>query len=94
MQILLIFSAVALLSASLLSQTPQVRFRGIIASFDGTTLVVQTPDGKTTSVGVPADVRIKAPTVSCTPRKCTSFPKLWAAPAKDTALWARIRTAR
>lgn len=52
--------AVALLSASLLAQSTQVRFRGIISSFDGTTLVVQSPDGKTASVAVHADVRINA----------------------------------
>jgi hypothetical protein len=53
-------TAIALLAAPALAQAPQARFRGIIASFDGTTLVVQTPDGKTTSVAVPADVRINA----------------------------------
>jgi hypothetical protein len=58
--ILHIMAAVALLPAPLLAQNAQVRFRGIIASFDGTTLVVQTPDGKTTSVTVHADVRINA----------------------------------
>jgi hypothetical protein len=55
-----IIAAAALLAAPALAQTPQVRFRGIVSSFDGTTLVVQTPDGKTTSVAVPADVRINA----------------------------------
>jgi hypothetical protein len=54
-------AAIALLAVPALAQQgPQARFRGIIASFDGTTLVVQTPDGKTTSVAVPADVRINA----------------------------------
>ncbi len=47
-------------SPALAQQTPPSRFRGIISSFDGTTLVVRTPDGKTTSVAVPADVRINA----------------------------------
>ena len=58
--ILRIIAAVALLAAPALAQNPQLRFRGIISSFDGTTLVVQTPDGKTSSVAVPADVRINA----------------------------------
>jgi hypothetical protein len=53
-------AAITLLATLAFAQTPQARFRGIIASFDGTTLVVQTPDGKTTSVAVPADVRINA----------------------------------
>ena len=53
-------AAITLLATPAFAQTPQARFRGIIASFDGTTLVVQTPDGKTTSVTVPADVRINA----------------------------------
>jgi hypothetical protein len=53
-------AAITLLAIPAFAQTPQARFRGIIASFDGTTLVVQTPDGKTTSVTVPADVRINA----------------------------------
>jgi hypothetical protein len=53
-------TVIALFAAPALAQAPQTRFRGIIASFDGTTLVVQTPDGKTTSVAVPADVRISA----------------------------------
>jgi hypothetical protein len=44
----------------MLAQSQQVRFRGIISSFDGSTLMVQTPDGKATSVAVPADVRINA----------------------------------
>jgi hypothetical protein len=58
--ILRTIAAIALLAAPAFAQAPQSRFRGIIASFDGTTLVVQTPDGKTTSVAVPADVRINA----------------------------------
>jgi hypothetical protein len=58
--ILRTLAAITLLAAPALAQTPQTRFRGIIASFDGTTLVVQTPDGKTTSVAVPAEVRINA----------------------------------
>jgi hypothetical protein len=54
-------TAIALLAAPAFAQAPQqARFRGVITSFDGTTLVVQTPDGKTTSVAVPADVRINA----------------------------------
>ena len=53
-------AAIALLAAHLFAQNTQVRFRGVVSSFDGTTLVVQTPDGKTTSVNVPADVRINA----------------------------------
>ncbi len=53
-------AAVALLASPLFAQNTQVRFRGVISSFDGTTLVVQTPNGKTTSVNVPADVRINA----------------------------------
>jgi hypothetical protein len=44
----------------LFAQNTQVRFRGVISSFDGTTLVVQTPEGKTAPVSVPADVRINA----------------------------------
>jgi hypothetical protein len=55
-----ILAGVALLAAPALAQTPQVRFRGIVSSFDGATLVVQIPDGKTTSVAVPPDVRINA----------------------------------
>jgi hypothetical protein len=58
--ILRTIAAIALFTAPALAQNPQVRFRGIVASFDGATLVVQTPDGKTTSVAVPADVRINA----------------------------------
>ena len=59
--LLLTIAAIALLAAPALAQQgQQARFRGIIASFDGTTLVVQTPDGKTTSVAVPVDVRINA----------------------------------
>jgi hypothetical protein len=54
-------AVIALIAApALAQQTPQARFRGIIASFDGMTLAVQTPDGKTMSVAVPADVRINA----------------------------------
>ena len=45
---------------SLFAQNAPVRFRGVISSFDGTTLVVRTSEGKTTSVSVPADVRINA----------------------------------
>jgi hypothetical protein len=52
--------AVALFAAPMFPQTQQVRFRGIISSFDGSNLVVQTPDGKAISVAVPADVRINA----------------------------------
>ena len=52
--------AVALLASPLFAQNNRARFRGVISSFDGTTLVVQTPDGKTMSVNVPADVRINA----------------------------------
>ncbi len=58
--ILRTIAAIALLAAPALAQIPQTRLRGIIASFDGTTLVVRTRDGKTTSVAVPADVRINA----------------------------------
>jgi hypothetical protein len=58
--ILRTLAVIALFAAPALAQTPQTRFRGIVASFDGTTLVVQTPDGKTTSVAVPAEVRINA----------------------------------
>src|SRR5579862_7459613 len=36
------------------------RLRGTVASFDGTTLVVSTADGKSTSVTVPADLSIRA----------------------------------
>jgi hypothetical protein len=57
---LYIVPAIALLSASLFAQTTQVRFRGIISSFDGTTLVVETTEGKSTSVAIPVDVRINA----------------------------------
>ena len=46
-------AAVALLASPLFAQNTQVRFRGVISSFDGTTLVVQSPEGKTTSVAVP-----------------------------------------
>ncbi len=53
-------AAIALLAVPALAQTPQTRFRGVIVSFDDTTLVVRTPNGKTTSVAVPADVRINA----------------------------------
>ena len=56
----MIATIVLLATPALAQQAPQTRFRGIIASFDGTTLVVRTPDGKTTSVAVPADVRINA----------------------------------
>lgn len=58
--ILRILAAVALLAPPIFAQTSQVRLRGIISSFDGSTLMVQTPDGKTTSVAVPPDVRINA----------------------------------
>ena len=58
--ILPIIAAVALLASPLFAQNTQVRIRGVISSFDGTTLVVQTPDGKPTSVAVPSDVRINA----------------------------------
>jgi hypothetical protein len=53
-------AAVALLASPLFAQNAQVRFRGVITSFDGATLVVQTPDGKTIPVAVPTDVRINA----------------------------------
>ncbi len=53
-------AAVALLAIPALAQAPQARFRGTIQSFDGTTLVVRTPNGKTISVAIPAEVRINA----------------------------------
>jgi hypothetical protein len=58
--VFLSIAAITLLATPAFAQTPQARFRGIIASFDGTTLVVETSDGKTASVVVPADVRINA----------------------------------
>ena len=59
--ILRILAAVALLAAPIFAQTSQVRLRGIISFFDGSTLMLQIPNGKTTSVAVPpSDVRINA----------------------------------
>ena len=58
--ILTAIAALALFALPTSAQTPPARIRGIVDSFDGKTLVVKTPDGQSTSVTVPADLRIMA----------------------------------
>jgi len=53
-------AALALIAAPVFAQGPPARFRGTVESFDGTTLVMRTPDGKTASITVPADLKISA----------------------------------
>jgi hypothetical protein len=54
--VLLAFPFVTKMSA----QNQGTRLRGIIASFDGQTLVVKTPDGQSASVTVPPELSIRA----------------------------------
>ena len=55
---------VALFAFPALAQTPaqpaQIRFRGLVYSFSGQTLVVKVPDNMTETVTVPADLKILA----------------------------------
>ncbi len=42
------------------AQNQGTRIRGTIASFDGTTMVVATPDGQSSTVTIPADLGVRA----------------------------------
>jgi hypothetical protein len=47
-------------AAKISAQNQGTRLRGTIDSFDGKTLVVKTPDGKSTSVTIPPELSIRA----------------------------------
>lgn len=52
--------ATLLLATRIASQNQGTRIRGTITSFDGTTMVVATPDGQSSTVMIPADLPVRA----------------------------------
>ncbi len=48
------------LATRIASQNQGTRLRGTITSFDGTIMVVATPDGQSSSVTIPADLAVRA----------------------------------